>query len=63
MSFSHSTGADANSKPHENEAGDASAETAKKVKKKDPITFDLFEALNATKKQERKTTKKQGPIV
>ena len=53
MSFSPSIGADANAKLHEHESGEASAETAKKVKKKDPITFDLFAALNATKKEKK----------
>lgn len=65
MYFSHSPGADANAKTQENEAADPSAETAKKVKKKDPITFDLFAALNATKKEKKATavaTKKPAVV-
>ena len=48
---------EADVKPPENEAGDANAaESAKKVKKKDPITFDLFAALNNATKKEKKTS-------
>ena len=64
LSFSVSTGADTKKMKLkmklemklETEGGDESAETVKKVKKKDPITFDLFAALSATKKQEKKMT-------
>ena len=58
--FSHSVTA-ADPTPLESKIGEdgtngASGEGAKKVKKKDPITFDLFEALNTTKRQDKKMT-------